>query len=42
MRWVNKYKSTNNITRKKRDYISYKITNSDISFIKQGLKQNKL
>ena len=41
MRWVNKYKSTNNITRKKRDYISYKITNSDISFIKQGLKQNK-
>ena len=30
MRWVDKYKSTNNITRKK-----------DISFIKQQLKQNK-
>ena len=41
MRWVDKYKSTNNITRKKRDYISYKITNSHISFIKQQLKQNK-
>ena len=24
MRWVDKYKSTNNITRKKRDYSSYK------------------
>jgi transposase len=41
MRWVYKYKSTNNITRKKRDYTSYKITNSHISFIKQQLKQNK-
>ena len=41
MRWVNKYKSTNNITRKKRDYKAYKITNSHISFIKQQLKQNK-
>ena len=41
IRWVNKYKSTNNITRKKRDYSSYKITNSHISFIKQQLKQNK-
>jgi transposase len=41
MRWVDKYKSTNNITRKKRDYSSYKITNSHISFIKQQLKQNK-
>ncbi|ADX05978.1 hypothetical protein 162313453, partial [Organic Lake phycodnavirus 1] len=41
MRWVDKFKSTNNITRKKRDYISYKITNSHISFIKQQLKQNK-
>jgi transposase len=41
MRWVNKYKSTNNITRKKRGYSSYKITNSHISFIKQQLKQNK-
>ena len=38
MRWVDKYKSTNNITRKKRDYKAYKITNSHISFIKQ---QNK-
>ncbi len=26
MRWVDKYKSTNNITRKKRDYTSYKAT----------------
>ena len=25
MRWVDKYKSTNNITRKKRDYTAYKI-----------------
>ncbi len=41
MRWVNKYKSTNHITRKKRDYKSYKITNSHISFIKKQLKQNK-
>ena len=41
MRWVDKYKSTNNITRKKRDYSSYKITNSHILFIKQQLKQNK-
>ena len=41
MRWVNKYKSTNNITRKKRDYTSYKITNSHISFIKQQLKDDK-
>jgi len=41
IRWVDKYKSTNNITRKKRDYTSYKITNSHISFIKQQLKQNK-
>ena len=41
MRWVDKYKFTNNITRKKIDYTSYKITNSHISFIKQQLKQNK-
>jgi len=41
MRWVDKYKSTNNITRKKRDYKAYKITNRHISFIKQQLKQNK-
>ena len=41
MRWVDKYKSTNNITRKKRDYKAYKITNSHILFIKQQLKQNK-
>ena len=41
MRWVDKYKSTNNITRKKRNYTSYKITNSHILFIKQQLKQNK-
>jgi transposase-like protein len=41
MRWVDKYKSTNNITRKKRDYTSYKITNSHILFIKQQLKDDK-
>jgi len=41
MRWVDKYKSTNNITRKKRDYKAYKISYSFISFIKQQLKQNK-
>ena len=41
MRWIDKYKSTNNITRKKRDYKAYKITNSHISFIKQHLKYNK-
>lgn len=40
MRWVDKYKFTN-ITRKKRDYTSYKITNSHISFIKQQVKDNK-
>ncbi len=34
-------KSTNNITRKKRNYTSYKITNSHISFIKQQVKDNK-
>ena len=39
IRWVNKYKSTNHITRNKRDYTSYKITTSHISFIKQQLKQ---
>lgn len=27
MRWVDKYKSTNNITRKKRDCTAYKISN---------------
>ena len=41
MRWVDKYKSNNIITRKKRNYTSYKITNSHISFIKKQLKQNK-
>lgn len=39
MRWVDK--STNNITRKKRNYTSYKITNSHISFVKQQFKDNK-
>jgi hypothetical protein len=39
MRWVDK--SNNNITRKKRNYTSYKITNSHISFIKQQFKDNK-
>ena len=38
---VDKYKYTNNITQKKRDYTSYKITNSHILFIKKQLKQNK-
>ena len=37
MRWVDKYKSTNNITRKKRDYKSYKITNSHV---KNVIKKN--
>jgi hypothetical protein len=41
MRWVDKYKSTNNITRKKRDYTAYKISNSHISFIKHQLGKNK-
>ena len=41
MRWVDKYKSNNNITRKKRDYTTYKITNSHISFIKQQFKDDK-
>jgi transposase len=41
MIWVDKYKSTNNIARKKRDYKAYKITNSHISFIEQHLKYNK-
>ena len=42
MRCIDKYKYTNNITIKKREYTSYKITNSHISFIKQQLKQNKI
>jgi len=37
---VDKYKSTNNIIRKKRDYKAYKISNSHISIIKHKLKQN--
>ena len=41
MRCIDKYKYTNNITIKKREYTSYKITNSHISFIKKQLKQNK-
>ena len=41
MRREDKYKSTNNITLKKRDYKAYKITNSHISFIKQQLKKIK-
>jgi transposase len=41
IRWVDKYKSINNITRKKRDHTSYKITNSHILFIKQQLKLDK-
>ena len=41
MRLIDKYKSTNNITQKKRDYTSYKISNSHILFIKKQLKQNK-
>ena len=42
MRCVDKYKSTNNITRKKRDYKAYKMSNSHILFIKQQLKKNKI
>jgi len=38
MRWVDEYKFTNNIARKKRDYTSYKITNSHISFYKNLIK----
>jgi len=41
MRWVDKYKSINNITRKKRDYTAYKISNSHISFIKHQHEKNK-
>ena len=40
MRWVKKYKSTNNTTQKKRNYKAYKITNSHISFIKLLLWMN--
>ena len=40
IKWFDKYKSKNNITRKKRDYTSYKITNSYILFIKKQIKQN--
>ena len=42
MRWVDKYKSTNNITRKKRDYKAYKMSNSHILFIKQQLKKKTI
>ena len=41
MRWVDKYKSTNTITRNKQDYKAYKISNNHISFIKKELTQNK-
>ena len=42
MRWVDKYKSTKNITRKKRDCTSYKITNSHKKQISRGpYKVNK-
>ena len=42
MRWVDKYKSTNNITRKKRDYKAYKMSNSYILFINNNSKKIKL
>ena len=41
-RWIKQYKTQKNIIRKPRSAISYKITNSHISFIKQQLKQNKI
>lgn len=40
IRWVYKYKSTNNITRKKRDYTSYKIGNSH-NVLKSRLQKKK-
>ena len=41
MRWVNKYKQNNSVSRKTRKYIAYKITNNHIKFINDTLKKNK-
>jgi transposase len=41
MRWVNKYNHSNNITRKKRKSVSYKINQEHIAFIKKEIFKNK-
>lgn len=41
MRWVNKYKNNQKITRKNRTYVAYKVSNNHIKYIKKCLKQNK-
>ena len=40
MRWVNKYKNNQKITRKNRTYVAYKVSNNHIKYIKKCLKQN--
>ena len=39
--WVNKYKNTNNLSRNNRNSISYKITNEQVKYAIQLLKQNQ-
>jgi len=41
IRWYNKYKDTENLERKKRKSISYKITKTHIKFIKDEINKNK-
>jgi len=41
MRWVKKFNNTNEIKRKKRKYIAYKIKKEYIKFIKETIKDNK-
>ena len=41
MRWVEKYKKTGNIKRKKRNYIAYKVKEKYVKFIKEVIKKNK-
>lgn len=41
MRWVEKYKKTGNIKRKKRDYIAYKVKAKYVKFIKDKVTKDK-
>ena len=40
-RWIDKYKKTGNIKRKKRDYIAYKVKEKYVKFIKEVIKKDK-
>ena len=41
MRWVEKYKKTGNIKRKKKHYIAYKVKEKYVKFIKEVIKKDK-